>query len=125
MRIISERMEVASCTRFGSAESFYWELRLLALSQVDGRTTTWSQVFLQLGSANRKIGMVHASQIVKLNALQLAKKLESLRPQDRDPHSATEHRNKSHLMMPLQPSSFFAHPHELRQKKNDPQFMIE
>ena len=74
MRIISERMEVASCTRFGSAESFYWELRLLALSQVDGRTTTWSQVFLQLGSANRKIGMVHASPIVKLNALQLAKK---------------------------------------------------
>ena len=27
-------------------------------------------------------------------------------------------------MMPLQPSSFFAHPYELRQKKNDPQFMI-
>ena len=73
MRIISERMEVASCTRFGTL-AVRKVLRLLALSQVDGRTTTWSQVFLQLGFASRKIGMVHAWQIVKLNALQLAKK---------------------------------------------------
>ena len=133
MRIISERMEVASCMQPATplqtrclSFCFFWICPKFVDNFAYGAQFCYT---LPSSTSGLKCFVPwvcepenwHSARFANCKAVDVAK--NPLRPLDKKLHSAAAHRHKSHLMSPLHSALVsFVPPYEPCQKKNDPQF---